>query len=159
MVVVERREGEGEEMGGRGRDEFSLGVFYNLPELVWGQQLVAHARTSLTHRTPRGDPWLNRSIPFFFFKSFYCDFECVVQISCNSKTTAIGYVPATFAAALASSAAATAGFTFLPSFHRTLGGGARFLRPVRDRTRTTETKKNTVSFSVNYGDRFRKRTM
>ena len=41
------------------------------------------------------------------------------------------------AATLASSAAATAGLTFLPSFHRTLGGGARFRRPSRDRTRTT----------------------
>ena len=41
-------------------------------------------------------------------------------------------------AALASSAAATAGFTFLPSFQRTRGGGARLRRPSRERTRTTE---------------------
>lgn len=34
-------------------------------------------------------------------------------------------------------AAATAGFTFLPSLYRTRGGGALFLRPSRDRTRTT----------------------
>jgi len=39
--------------------------------------------------------------------------------------------------ALASSAAATAGLTFLPSFHRTRGGGARLRRPSRERTRTT----------------------
>lgn len=45
--------------------------------------------------------------------------------------------PAPAAAAFASSAAATAGLTFLPSFHRTRGGGARFRRPSRDRTRTT----------------------
>jgi hypothetical protein len=45
-----------------------------------------------------------------------------------------GAAPAVF---LASSAAATAGFTFLPSFHRTLGGGARLRRPTRERTRTT----------------------
>ena len=42
------------------------------------------------------------------------------------------------AAALASSAAATAGLTFLPSFHRTRGGGARLRRPSRERTRTTD---------------------
>ena len=41
------------------------------------------------------------------------------------------------APALASSAATTAGFTFLPSFQRTRGGGARLRRPSRDRTRTT----------------------
>jgi len=39
--------------------------------------------------------------------------------------------------ALASSAATTAGLTFLPSFHRTRGGGARLRRPSRERTRTT----------------------
>lgn len=42
-------------------------------------------------------------------------------------------------AAFASSAAATAGLTFLPSFHRTRGGGARLRRPSRERTRTTFT--------------------
>lgn len=40
-------------------------------------------------------------------------------------------------AAFASSAAATAGFTFFPSFQRMRGGGARLRRPSRDRTRTT----------------------
>lgn len=39
--------------------------------------------------------------------------------------------------ALASSAATTAGLTFLPSFHRMRGGGARLRRPSRERTRTT----------------------
>lgn len=48
-------------------------------------------------------------------------------------------VPATVAAILASSAAATAVLTFLPSFHLTRGGGSRFRRPSRDRTRTTRT--------------------
>ena len=41
------------------------------------------------------------------------------------------------AVAFASSAAVTAGLTFLPSFHRTRGGGARLRRPSRERTRTT----------------------
>jgi hypothetical protein len=41
------------------------------------------------------------------------------------------------ALALASSAAATAGLTFFPSFQRTRGGGALFLLPSRERTRTT----------------------
>ena len=49
-----------------------------------------------------------------------------------------GYAYCRAAAALASSAAATAGLTFLPSFHRTRGGGARLRRPSRERTRTTE---------------------
>lgn len=47
------------------------------------------------------------------------------------------YAFAVPAAAFASSAAATAGLTFFPSFHRTRGGGARLRRPSRERTRTT----------------------
>lgn len=50
------------------------------------------------------------------------------------NVTIYAFVPAAFA----SSAAATAGFTFLPSFHRTRGGGARLRRPSRERTRTTK---------------------
>ena len=52
MVVVERREDEREENGERRRDELSLGVFYILPELVWNQQILAHARTSVDPQTP-----------------------------------------------------------------------------------------------------------
>lgn len=48
------------------------------------------------------------------------------------------YVYAFAPLAFASSAAATAGFTFFPSFHRTRGGGARLRRPSRERTRTTK---------------------
>lgn len=54
------------------------------------------------------------------------------------------------AAALASSAAATAGLTFLPSFHRTRGGGARLRRPSRERTRTTERKIRFLSTQYAY---------
>ncbi len=48
-------------------------------------------------------------------------------------------------AAFASSAAATAGFTFFPSFHRTRGGGARLRRPSRERTRTTKELGQSIS--------------
>ena len=49
MVVERERDGWEGRNGERGRDDFSLGVFYIPPELVWNQQQVAHARTSLAH--------------------------------------------------------------------------------------------------------------
>ena len=65
---------------------------------------------------------------------------CALQCRCTCHDTVgchrqINQVLA--AAAFASSAAATAGLTFLPSFQRTRGGGARLRRPSRERTRTT----------------------
>jgi len=68
--------------------------FYIPPELVWNQQQVAHARTSLAHpATPHGHivSWLIPSLFYSLEKPFDCDFESVVQISCNDKTTGIGY--------------------------------------------------------------------
>ena len=47
-----RERGGGERNGGRRSDEFSFGVFYIPPELVWNHQQVAHARTSLAHPHP-----------------------------------------------------------------------------------------------------------
>ena len=63
------------------RDDFSLGVFYIPPELVWNQQQVAHARTSLAPPSDhtRGfqiHPFLycpeNRSITTFKAWYKYC---------------------------------------------------------------------------------------
>jgi hypothetical protein len=62
------------------------------------------------------------------------------RLRCDNRYKVMrGYATYAFAAAatFASSAAATAGLTFFPSFHRTRGGGARLRRPSRDRTRTT----------------------
>jgi hypothetical protein len=56
--------------------------------------------------------------------------------------------PAAAAATFASSAAATAGLTFLPSFHRTRGGGARLRRPSRERTRTTNRRNRLIKRRV-----------
>lgn len=68
--------------------------------------------------------------------------QCDARKSCCKRWNedvdmSIIQIYALAAVALASSAAATAGFTFLPSFHRTRGGGARLRRPSRERTRTT----------------------
>lgn len=60
------------------------------------------------------------------------------------------------AVAFASSAAATAGLTFFPSLKRTRGGGARFRRPSRERTRTTA--RAAVSQGI-YTERERELTM
>lgn len=61
--------------------------------------------------------------------------ESMIADTTPTASNAILYV--LVPAALASSAATTAGLTFLPSFHRIRGGGARLRRPSRERTRTT----------------------
>jgi len=90
MVVVEEREEEGKETGGGEVMSLVLVCFYIPPELVWNHQQVAHARTSLAHPRPVAPHGLHR-FTVTFEKPFDFDFESVVQISCNKKTTGIRY--------------------------------------------------------------------